>query len=155
MSANRAYIDALRMLARRELSEAQVRQRLTRREHEPDLIDEAVGRLKEERAIDDQRVAEAIARSETSVRKRGKLRVSRKIHSAGIGAATGRRAVDEVFGAIDADALLDSALAKRLRHGKTIADDREFNRLYRYLIGQGFEPDRVLARLKKARQDRD
>jgi hypothetical protein len=31
----------------------------------------------------------------------------------------------------------------------TIADDREFNRLYRYLIGQGFEPDRVLALLRK------
>jgi len=143
------------MLARRELSEAQVRQRLARREHDQDLIDEAVGRLKEERAIDDVRVAEAIARSETSVRKRGKLRVKRKIESAGIGAATAKAAVDGVFGAIDSELLLDAALAKRLRHGKAIADEREFNRLYRYLIGQGFEADRVLARLRKARQDRD
>jgi regulatory protein len=155
VSANRAYIDALKMLARRELSEAQVRQRLARRDHDSDLIDQAVGRLKEDRAIDDQRVAEAIARSETSVRKRGKLRVKRKIESAGIGAATARRVVDEVFGALDADGLLEAALAKRLRHGKAIADDREFNRLYRYLIGQGFEADRVLARLRKARQDRE
>jgi len=57
VSANRAYLDALRMLARRELSEAQIRQRLARREHEPDLIDEAAARLKEERALDDVRVA--------------------------------------------------------------------------------------------------
>jgi regulatory protein len=155
VSANRAYLDALRMLARRELSEAQIRQRLARRDHDPDLVDEAVARLKHERAIDDVRVAEAIARNETSVRKRGRLRVRRKIESAGIGAATAKHAVDEVFGAIDADALLESALAKRLRHGRAIADDREFNRLYRYLIGQGFEPDRVLARLRKAREDRD
>lgn len=149
MSANRAYLDALRMLARRELSEAQVRQRLARREHDQDLIDDAVGRLKDERAIDDERVAEAIARNETSVRKRGKLRVKRKIESAGIRAATARQAVDEVFGAIDADALLEAALAKRLRHGRTIADDREFNRLYRYLIGQGFESEKILGMLRR------
>ena len=144
-----AYVDGLRMLARRELSEAQVRQRLARKEHEQDDIDEAVARLREERAIDDNRVAEAIARSETSIRKRGKLRVKRKIESAGIASATAKRAVDEVFDALDGDALLESALAKRLRGGKTLADAREFSRLYRYLVGQGFEPDRVLARLKK------
>ena len=40
-----AYIDALRMLARRELSEAQVRQRLARRQHPAAAIDEAVARL--------------------------------------------------------------------------------------------------------------
>jgi regulatory protein len=143
-----AYVAALRMLARRELSEAQVRQRLARKEYDEADIDEAVARLLEERAIDDTRVAEAIARTETSVRKRGALRVRRKIQSAGIAPSVVKRAVDEIFGAIDSQALLESALAKRLRTGKTIADDREFNRLYRYLVGQGFEPDRVLALLK-------
>jgi len=137
------------MLARRELSEAQVRQRLARKKHDDNEIDEAIARLLEERAIDDARVAEAIARSETSIRKRGKLRVKRKIETAGIAPAAAKRAVDEVFDALDGDALLESALAKRLRGGKTLADAREFNRLYRYLVGQGFEPDRVLARLKK------
>ena len=144
-----AYIDALKMLGRRELSEAQIRQRLARKEYDEAAIDEAVARLVAERAIDDNRVAEAIARTETSFRKRGKLRVKRKIESAGISPSTAKRAVDEVFGALDPDALLESALAKRLRHGSTIADDREFNRLYRYMVGQGFESDRVVARLKK------
>ena len=149
-----AYIDALKMLGRRELSEAQVRQRLARREYDEAEIDDAVARLLSERAIDDNRTAAAIARTETSFRKRGKLRVKRKIESAGIASATAKRAVDEVFEALDPDALLDSALAKRLRHGNTIADDREFNRLYRYLAGQGFESDRILARLKKLKSSK-
>jgi len=143
------------MLARRELSEAQVRQRLARRSHDADQIEEAVARLKQEGAIDDRRVADAIARSETSFRKRGPLRVKRKIQSAGISSSVAKDAIEGTFDTIDADALLDAALAKRLRHGKTIADDREFNRLYRYLVSQGFEPDRVLARLRRERQDRD
>jgi regulatory protein len=137
------------MLARRELSEAQVRQRLGRREHDPDVIDEAIARLREERAIDDRRVAEAIARSETSLRKRGRLRVKRKIESAGISSSVAKQAMDETFAGLDADALLDAALARRLRHGKTIGDDREFNRLYRYLVGQGFESDKVLTVLRR------
>jgi regulatory protein len=147
----RAYIDALKLLGRRELSEAQIRQRLTRRKHEADAVDAAIERLREERSIDDVRVAEAIARSQTSLRKRGKLRVRLQIERAGIAAATARRVVDEIFADLDGDALLDAALAKRLRLGDDIADDRAFNRLYRYLVGQGFEPDRVMALLRTRR----
>ena len=152
MDSRRAYLDALRMLGRRELSEAQIRQRLARREHDPEAIDGAVAQLIEERAIDDNRVAQAIARLETGVRKRGKLRVRRKIESAGISPATAKRALDEVFGNLDDDDLLEAALAKRLRRGSGVGDDRDFNRLYRYLVGQGFEPQRVLALLRKHRR---
>ena len=147
MAASRAYVEALRMLARRELSEKQVRQRLARKEFDPAEIDDAIAQLLGDRSLDDRRVAEAIARSETSIRKRGKLRVKRKIESAGIRPTIAKHAVDEVFNALDADALLEAALAKRRRHGKPV-DDREFSRLYRYLIGQGFEADRVITLLK-------
>jgi regulatory protein len=145
-----AYVDGLKLLARRELSEQQVRQRLARCGHSEDDIDTAVARLLEERAIDDARTAEAIARTETAVRRRGKLRVRLQIERAGIEKSVARRAVDEVFGGLDADALLEASLAKRLR-GRDIKDDREAQRLYRYLIGQGFDHDRVQSILRKHR----
>src|SRR3954471_23401061 len=140
------------MLGRRELSEKQVRQRLARKEYEPDAIDEAVARLREERAINDQRVAEAIARMETGIRKRGKVRVRMQIERAGIAKDTAKAAIDEVFGSIDDAALLESSLRKRLRGRESIADDREYARLFRYLIGQGFESDRVAAALRPLRK---
>lgn len=143
-----AYVDGLKMLARRELSEKQVRQRLERRGHDEDAIEQAVQRLKLERAIDDARVAAAIARTETSIKRRGKLRVTRAIETAGITRAVARHAVDEVFEELDPDALLQASLAKRLRGGRPIADDREFQRLYRYLVGQGFDADQVLRALR-------
>ena len=149
--ARRAHADALKLLARRELSEAQLRQRLTRRRHDADAIEAAIEQLREDKSIDDTRVAEAIARSQTSLRKRGKLRVRLQIERAGIPGAIARRVVEEVFADLDADALLDAALAKRLRPGDDIADDRAFNRLYRYLVGQGFDPDRVIALLRTRR----
>ena len=145
------YLTALKMLAGRELSEAQVRQRLARRQHEADDINRAIERLKAGGYIDDARAAAVIARRETTVRRRGKLRVSGRLRAAGISRAVADRAIQQVFQDVDADALLDSALEKRLRGRTRIDDDKEFQRLYRYLVGQGFEPDRVLARLRAVR----
>ena len=139
------------MLGRRELSEQQVRQRLARKEYSQDEIDDAVARLRDERAINDQRVAEAIARTETGIRKRGKVRVRMQIERAGIAKETAKAAIDDVFETIDDEALLESSLRKRLRGRETIADQREFARLFRYLIGQGFESDRVMKALKAYR----
>ena len=147
-----SYLDALKMLARRELSETQVRQRLARRGHADDAIEDAIARLKHERAIDDARVAEAIARTETNVKRRGKLRVARQIQSAGIAKSTARRAIDEVFADLDPRALLEAALSRRLRGAARIEDDKQFQRLYRYLVGQGFEPDDVMRVLSARRK---
>ena len=143
-----AYIDGLKMLARRELSEQQVRRRLARRGHESSDIDDAVARLREERAIDDARVAEAIARTETSLRRRGKLRVRMQIERAGIAKSIARQATDDVFDGIDDDTQIELALKKRLRGRAAVADDREFQRLYRFLIGQGFESELVMKTLR-------
>jgi len=147
--ADSAYIAALKMLGRRELSEHQLRQRLSRRGYDEASIDEAIARLLRDRSLDDERAARAMARAETSFKKRGKLRVKLQLAAAGIAPAVAQRAIQETFEALDADALLASALQKRLRGRDRIADDREFQRLYRYLIGQGFEPDRVLALLRR------
>lgn len=149
-----AYLDGLKMLGRRELSEWQVRQRLARKAYPRHEIDEAVARLCGERAIDDQRVAEAIARMETGIRKRGKVRVRLQLERAGIAKDTARQAIDDVFERIDGDELLEASLRKRLRGRETIADDREFQRLFRYLVGQGFDADQVMQALRTKRRPR-
>ena len=146
-----ACVDALRMLGRRELSEAQVRQRLERRGYDSRAIDAAVGRLTEERAIDDRRVAETIARRSAGVKRRGPLRVKRELESAGIADTTARMALDEAFAELDEEALLEAALDRRLRGRRDIADDTEFARLYRYLLGQGFDVNRIIGALTRRR----
>jgi len=139
------------MLAGRELSEAQVRQRLVRRKYDSIDIDSAVEKLKEGGYINDVRTAAVIARRETAVRRRGKTRVNSRLRAAGISASIADRAVEDVFKDVDADALLDASLERRLRGRTRVADEKERQRLYRYLIGQGFEGERVLAKLRKLR----
>jgi regulatory protein len=137
------------MLGRRELSERQVRQRLQRRGYDQESIDAAIVRLTRDRSLDDERAARAMAHAEATLRKRGTLRVKRRLEAAGIAPAVAQRAIEEVFQSIDSDGLMDAALRRRLRGRERIADDREFQRLYRYLTGQGFEPERVLALLRR------
>ena len=147
-----AYLTALRMLARREYSEHQIRERLTAREFEADEIGEAVARLTEQRSLDDRRVAGAMARLELQVRRHGRLRAERKMKEAGLAPSLIREALDATLADTDADALVAAALARRLRHGQAIEDDKHLQRLYRFLVGQGFGTGQALAALKRHRR---
>ena len=150
--AEQAYIAGLTLLARRELAEAQLRQRLARRKFEPDDIEAALARLRHEQAIDDRRTAVACARTELRVKHRGRARVVRQIESLGIARDIARDAVAEVFGEIDEGELLEQALNRRLRLGMDLSDPAVFRRLHRYLLGQGFDASRVTALLRSRRR---
>jgi regulatory protein len=148
-----AYQDAVVMLARRELSEAQLRARLTRRGHDATDIEAALAQLRESGHINDARTASAIARHETN-RRRGRLRVRRQLAAAGIAPGIAERTLDDIFEQVDAEAMLEAALEKKLAGRPLIEDRREFARLYRHLTGQGFESERVL-RVLRSRQSPD
>jgi len=145
-----AYTVALTLLSARELSESQIRSRLKRRKFDADDIDSAVSRLKENRTLNDRRVALAIARMESSIKRRGRARVIQKIRQAGIDGDTADDAVREVFEDVDESDLLDQALERKLR-GKTVKelDDKGRARLMRALVGQGFSFEAVMKRLRK------
>jgi len=149
--ADTAYLNALKALARRELSEAQLRQRLSRRGYPEDEIDATVSRLRQDGSLDDARVAGAIARTQLALKKRGRLRVRREIEAAGIASALAERAVAEAYADVDGDALLAAAIDRRLGT-RRLEDDREMARVFRYLIGQGFESDRAMAALRARRR---
>ena len=144
-----AYIVALTLLSARELSEAQLRTRLTRREFEAEAIDAAVARLKEDRTLNDRRVALALARMESAIKHRGRARVIQKIRQAGIDGDTAEDAVREVFEEVDESALLDRALERRLR-GTTVKelDDKGRARVVRGLVAQGFRLEAILKKMK-------
>ena len=143
-----AYLTGLKMLARRELSEAQIRSRLTRRQFESDDIDAAIERLQRERALDDRRTALACARTEAHVKRHGRLRALRQLETLGIARDVARAAVAVVFGDLDEDLLIGQALDRRLRHGVSLEDTPVARRVHRYLLAQGFDAARVHAAIR-------
>ena len=145
-----AYTTALTLLSRRELSTAQLRDRLKRRKFTSEEIDPVIARLTADRTLDDARVAVASARLEASVRRRGRRRVLQRVRQLGINEDTARAAVDQAFGDVDESALLDDAINRRLRHhtGGPL-DAKAMARVVRGLVAQGFDAGQVYARLRR------
>jgi regulatory protein len=139
-----AYVAGLTLLGRRELSEAQLRARLARREFDEEAIEAAIARLLREGSLDDRRTAVACARTEAHVKRHGRLRAVRAIEALGIARPVARAAVAEAFAELDEDLLLAQAIERRLRRDSGTPTAATMHRLHRYLLAQGFEAARVV-----------
>ena len=148
MAERTAYVDALHLLGRRELSVKQMRERLRDRDHSPEDVDRAIDLLLENRALDDSRVAAAFVRTALKVKGRGRLRIQRELQALGIEKSVAGAALAEAFGDIDERALIKAALQKKLRGVKKIASPAEYARVFQYLMRQGFAPGTITAVLR-------
>jgi len=144
-----AYTTALMLLSARELSEAQLRNRLTRRQLDPGEIESAIQKLRRDGTVNDRRVALAAARMESTIRHRGRARVLQKLRQMGIDGPIAESAVTDVFEEVDEGALLDRAFERRLR-GKSPRDldEKSRARIIRGLAAQGFAIEAILKRLR-------
>jgi regulatory protein len=150
-----AYLDGLRLLARRELSVKELRDRLVDREHPAEEIDRAIEHLLETQALDDARVARAYARTASKVKGRGRLRVMRELNAMGIAKEIASEAVADVFADVDERSLIARALQKKMRGRPRVANAAEHARLYQYLMRQGFTPAGIVAALRTVGGRRD
>ena len=137
------------MLARRELSEKELRDRLVDRGHPADEINRVVEHLLETKSLDDARVARAYARTAADVKGRGRLRVMRELSTMGIARDVASEALTEVFADVDERALIAKALQKKMRGRPRITNAAEHARLYQFLMRQGFTPAAIAAALRK------
>lgn len=70
-----AWGAALRLLARRDLSEGEVRTKLLARDFYEPEVEAAISRLRERRYLDDRLLAEAVARTQSRTKHQGPLKV--------------------------------------------------------------------------------
>jgi regulatory protein len=149
-SSSAAYASAVRWLTARELSTAQVRARLARKGYSDAAIDAATTRLLAAGIVDDRRAAGAVARTEARVRRHGPHRVMGRLIAMDIDREVAKEVVREVFGEDEDDALLDSAIDRRLR-GRTgrLTDPVERRKLVAYLVRQGFSASAAANALRR------
>ena len=150
-----AYVDALHMLGRRELSVQQLRDRLLEREHTREDVDRAIDLLLESKALDDARVAAAYVRTALKVKGRGRLRIQRELQMMGIAKEVAAEALAEAFGEVDERTLIAKALQKKLRNNQKISTPAEYARVFQFLMRQGFSPAAVTAALRRYRKGSD
>jgi SOS response regulatory protein OraA/RecX len=149
-SPKAAYFRALRWLTARELSEAQVRDRLEEHGYTTAAILSAIERLKDERTLDDLRAATAVARTEAKVRRHGPRRVMGKLIAMRIDRDMAREVVRDLFGETDEEELLEATFDRRLR-GKPerLKDPTERRKILSYLVRQGFSASAASGLMRK------
>jgi len=155
MPGRTAYLDALHLLAGRELSVKQLRARLLDREHPADEIDRAVEHLLENGSLDDRRVAGAFVATAVKVKGRGRLRIRQELQEMGIDRDVAAEALAEAFGDLDERTLVQNALRKKLRGRAKIQTPADYARVYQFLMRQGFSPAVVNAALRQYRREED
>jgi regulatory protein len=153
-SASAARAAGVRMLVRRELSVAQVRERLARKGFGPAAIEAAISQLTAEGTLDDLRVARAVARTRAFVKRQGRSRVIRELGGIGIAREIAESVIAEVFGDLDESSLLEQALSRRLRGTASLADPGTRRKIYGALARQGFAPDAIMRAIRARAKSR-
>jgi regulatory protein len=142
---------ALRYLAARARTEAQVRARLARADLSAEA-DEVVAWLAGLGYLDDEAYARARARALVAPGRLGPRLAERRLVAAGIDAARARAAIEaavaeaglDAGGGAGGEAALCRVLAEKRAGGDVAAlDDRARGRLARFLLGRGFSGSAV------------
>ena len=143
-----ARTQAVRLLSVRDLSEAELRERLGSRGFAAAELDVVVPELRRAGYIDDRRVALSVIRSGVGA-GRGSARIDRQLLERGVGRADVDQAWDEARADHDVDdtRLLEQGLARRLTRETIPLDRRAFRRVYNALLRAGFDADEVASAL--------
>ena len=143
-----AFGAAVKMIARRALSEADVREKLLRKGHPDEDVARAVDRLARAGYLDDERVAvETILQH--ARRGHGPVRVEERLRALGVSDDAIERAWAEAeadYG-IDPRQILMDQLHRRLPEAGSSCDEATVRRVYNALLRAGFEESEVRSAL--------
>jgi regulatory protein len=135
---------ALRMLARRPYSVAELRRALERKFPQAGPVREALTRLRELGYLDDRKFAEQYAYSLAQNRAFGPHRVRRELKAKLVNYKYIEPAVGQAFQETPARELLEQALAKKLRTLRLPLTRARFHSLCRSLLRLGFNSDDII-----------
>ncbi len=136
---------ALRLLARREHSRAELARKLTAHAETAD-IEPLLDVLEREGLLSEPRYVEAQARAHAG--RHGSLRLKHTLQRQGVTGELAERAIQQAR----ADDLASCRALWQRKYGKPPADPKEKARQYRFLLGRGYPAD-VVARVLGAAED--
>ena len=143
-----AYQRALRRLARRDHSEAELRRALADRGHTSEEIEEALARLRTQRYVDDQTFAERFARSRLAHYGQGRARIRQALRQRGVAGEQMEAGLTAALQEVSEDEVLDRAARRYWRQHTRVEPARRLPRLWAFLLRRGFAPGHVRRRLR-------
>lgn len=143
------YARALKAIAGRARSVAEMRRLLLRRAARPADAEQIVQRLKDLGYLNDEKFAHAYAAWRLENQRLGRRRVERDLRARLVPPKLAERAVGKTYEDVDEAKLVREHLARRLRHTGPPKDRRKLASLYRHLLGAGFSPGAIIPELRK------
>ncbi len=143
---------ALRMLARRPYSIAEMRRALERKFGAGGPVAGAIARLREAGLLDDKKFAEQYASSLARNRAFGRLRIQRELKSKPVDYRYIGPALDQAFEETSERALLEQSLEKRLRRLRLPLTRRKLYALCQSLVRLGFRSDDIMKVVRARRE---
>jgi len=136
--SERAIDLAYKAVARRDLTVAELRDRLVRKHVSPEAIDDAVAELEETGFLDDARYARQFAEDKRELDRWGSDRIATDLRRRGIAP----QLIDAAVSSYDRDSELRTALLLlRQRYPHAPRDDRERDRAWQMLVRRGYSPE--------------
>jgi len=149
---------AVAALARRSLTQTELRTRLKARAARPADVEEVLRRLAEIGYLDDARLSESYARFRRDYEGLGKQRVARELARRGVDPAVAEQAVDGAYEGTDELELIREHLQRKLGsgHGNTpIESPKRLASLYRTLLRAGFPSAKIVIALQEISSNSD
>lgn len=139
-----AFQTALRHLAIRAYSVAELKEKLRRKAFDASAIEETVIRLKQLGYLDDRKLAERYASSLAQNRGWGRYRVERELKARRVDPRQVKPALDLAFEETNEQALLDKALEQKLRTLRRPLTRARVDALCASLKRRGFRSDAII-----------
>jgi regulatory protein len=143
-----AYGRALGRLARRDHAEVEMRLALKRAGHPEEEVETAVARLKGQRALDDERFAQAFARSRLLHRGLGRNRIASELHRRGVGRAVASQGLREALADVSEAEALETQARRYWRARTKDEPKKRVQKLWAFLLRRGYPADLVSKHLR-------
>jgi regulatory protein len=134
----RAFQHAVKLLAAKPRSIAELRERLLERCSNKAIVETVIARLREYDYLDDERYALGYASSKVRQQPIGRRRLQQSLQLKKVDQAVADEALDQVFAETSEEELLERAIAKRLRLRGQPKTRAEAKSLFDHLLRQGF-----------------
>ena len=139
----RTFDRAVKLLAAKPRSVAELRERLIRGRVSTATVDEVISRLSEYGYLDDERFAFSYASLKVKQRPIGKRRLAQDLKFKKVDARVADEALELVYAESSEEILIDRAIEKRLRIRDRPKNRLEAKSLFDHLLRLGFEYELV------------
>jgi regulatory protein len=134
----RAFQRAVKLLAAKPRSVAELRERLLERCSSKTIVETVIARLREYGYLDDEKFAVGYASSKVRQQPIGRRRLEQSLARKKVERSVADEALDQVFAETSEEALIDRAIEKRTRLRGRPKTRAEAKSLFDYLLRQGF-----------------